>query len=65
MAETQSQDVKSQARRLIDSLPDDVSWDDVMYRLYVRQCIEAGLQDADAGRVVDVDQVRRQFGLTQ
>jgi predicted transcriptional regulator len=56
-------DVKSQARRLIDSLPDDATWDDVMYHVYVRQCIDAGVQDAEAGRVIDVDEVRRRFGL--
>ena len=48
---------------LIDALPKDASWDDVMYRVYVRQRIESGIQDADAGRVVDVEEVRRQFGL--
>ena len=35
-----------------------------MYRVYVRQCVDAGLKDADAGRVVDVAEVRRRFGLT-
>lgn len=64
MASHASQDIKSEARRLIDTLPDDATWDDVMYRVYVRQSIESGIEDADAGRVVDVDEVRRQFGLT-
>jgi len=63
MSETQSGDIKSQAHRLIDALPDDATWDDVMYRVYVRQCVEAGIEDADAGRVVDVEEVRRKFGL--
>ena len=64
MSETQSSDIKSDAHRLIDALPDDATWDDVMYRVYVRQCIDAGLDDADAGRVIDVEEVRRKFGLT-
>ena len=64
MASHASQDIKSEARRLIDTLPDDATWDDVMYRVYVRQSIQSGIEDADAGRVVDVDEVRRQFGLT-
>ena len=34
-----------------------------MYRIYVRQAIESGLADADAGRTVGVDEVRSQFGL--
>jgi predicted transcriptional regulator len=63
MSGTQSCDIKSDAHRIIDSLPKDSTWDDVMYHIYVRQCIDAGLKDADAGRVVDVEEVRRRFGL--
>ena len=55
--------VKKEAKRLVDELPDDATWDDLMYRIYVRQSIEAGILDADAGRVVSVDEVRARFGL--
>ncbi|MFH1924764.1 MAG: hypothetical protein ABIP48_33360 [Planctomycetota bacterium] len=64
MTDAVSGDIKSEAHRLIDALPDDATWDDIMYRVYVRQCIDAGVQDADAGRTVDVDEARRRFGLT-
>jgi len=64
MTDTASGDIKSQARRLIDALPEDATWDDVMYHVYVRQCIDAGIDDAEAGRVVEVGEVRRRFGLT-
>jgi len=50
--------VKDEARRLVEALPDDATWDDVMYRLYVRQSIERGLADSDAGRTVSQDDVR-------
>jgi predicted transcriptional regulator len=36
-----------------------------MYRVYVRQAIDAGRQDAAEGRLVDVAEVRRQFGLPE
>ncbi len=55
--------VKEEARRLVDELPDGATWDDLMYRIYVRQAIEAGLKDSDAGRTVPVDEVRARFGL--
>lgn len=64
MTNTPSNDIKSEAHRLIDTLPENATWDDVMYRVYVRQCIDAGIEDADAGRVIEVDEVRRRFGLT-
>jgi predicted transcriptional regulator len=55
--------VKQEAKRLMDELPDDATWDDAMYKLYVRQSIEQGLADSRAGRTVDVKEVRRAFGL--
>lgn len=57
--------MKEEARKLVENLPDDVTWDDLMYRIYVRQSIEAGLADSEADRVVDVEEVRRQFGLIE
>ena len=56
--------IKHAALELIDRLPDDATWDDVMYAVYVRQSIEAGLVDADAGRVISTANLRRSFGLT-
>jgi predicted transcriptional regulator len=63
MSETQAHDVRSDALQLVNALPQDATWDDPMYQIYVRQSIEAGIKDADEGRVVDVDEVRRKFGL--
>jgi len=42
-------------------LPDDATWDDLMYRVYVRQKIEDGLSDVEAGRVVSREEVERLF----
>ena len=55
--------VKQEARHLVDCLPDNATWDDLMYTIYVRQAVEAGLEDSDAGRVLDVGEVRVKFGL--
>ena len=60
-----AQNVKEEARRLVENLPEDVTWDDLMYQIYVRQTIEAGLADSDAGRVTEVEKVRKEFGLPQ
>jgi hypothetical protein len=57
------QNIKEEARRLIERLPEDMSWDDLMHEIYVRQSIEAGLNDSGAGRVKDVAEVRSKFGL--
>ena len=55
--------IRDQALELVQSLPLDASWDELMYRIYVRQAIERGIEDSDADRVVDVAELRRQFGL--
>jgi len=60
-----AQNVKEEARRLVEDLPEDVTWDDLMYRIYVRQAIEAGLADSEANRVVEVEDVRKRFGLPE
>jgi hypothetical protein len=57
--------VKTQAKQILDHLPDEATWEDLMQRIYVRQMIEAGIRDADAGRVQDVGEVRRAFGLPE
>lgn len=56
-------DIRQEAQRLIEKLPADATWDDLMYEIYVRQAIEAGLADSDAGRILDVKEVRAKFGL--
>jgi hypothetical protein len=55
--------VKEKAKRLIETLPDDVTWEDLMHEIYVRQSIEAGLADSEAGKVSDVADMRSRFGL--
>jgi predicted transcriptional regulator len=55
--------IKQEAYRLVERLPENATWDDLMYEIYVRQVIEAGLTDSEAGRVLDVKEVRAKFGL--
>jgi hypothetical protein len=55
--------VKSRAIRLIRDLPKGSSWDDLMYRIYVRQKIEAGLADLRSGRVHSHEAIRRELGV--
>ncbi|GBE75161.1 hypothetical protein myaer87_23880 [Microcystis aeruginosa NIES-87] len=55
--------IKQKARNLIDKLPDNSTWDDLMYEIYVRQAIEAGLADSEAEKVISVAEVRTKFKL--
>jgi len=49
----------------LDQLPAKATWDDLMYQIYVRQAIEAGIKNSDEGRTIDVKDVRKKFGLTK
>lgn len=61
----QATNVKEEAHHLLEKLPDNATWDDLMYEIYVRQTIEAGLEDSKAGRTTDVKEVRAKFGLSK
>jgi len=39
------QTARESARRIIDHLPDQATWEDIMYELSVKQKIEEGLAD--------------------
>jgi hypothetical protein len=61
MQETAS--IKAEARRLVEHLPEDATWDDLLYQVYVHQSIEAGLKDCREGRTIPVAEARRRLGL--
>ncbi len=54
---------KQAAHQLIDKLPDDATWDDVVYEMVTRREIELGLADSDANRTTPAEDVIKEFGL--
>jgi len=56
--------VKEEAKTLIDKLPEQVTWDDIMYEFYVKKKIEVGLKADEEGRIVSHEEVKKRF-LTQ
>lgn len=52
---------KEAARQLIDHLPEQASWDDIMYELYVKQKIEAGLRAVAEGRTIPHEEMKRRL----
>ena len=61
----QVRNIKEEVQSLLKDLPEDATWDDLMYKIYVCQTIEAGLEDSKAGRTKDVKEVRSKFGLVK
>jgi predicted transcriptional regulator len=55
------QTAKESARKLIDRLPDQATWEDIMYELYVKQKIEAGLKAVEEGRTIPHEEMKRRL----
>ena len=53
--------LKDDAIRLIQSLPEDCSIEDIQYHLYVRQKVENGLSAVEAGRTVSQEEAERRM----
>jgi len=51
--------IKEEAIRLIQSLPEDCSIEDIQYHLYVWQKIENGLAAVESGRSVSQEDTER------
>ncbi|NOZ23637.1 MAG: hypothetical protein GXP25_21385 [Planctomycetes bacterium] len=51
--------IRKEADLLLQDLPEETSWDDLMYRIYVRQKIEKGLKDSENGRLRTTDELRK------
>ena len=56
---------KEEAHKLIDQLPANATWDDLMHEIYVREVIKKGLEDSNAGRTKDVAEIRKKYGLPE
>jgi predicted transcriptional regulator len=56
---------KEEAHRLIDRMPKNATWDDLMREIYVRETIERGLSDSNSGRTREVNEVRAKYGLSE
>ena len=55
--------VNAAERELIEALPDDATWQDLLYAIEFRADVEAGLEDAKAGRRTETEELRRDYLL--
>ena len=52
---------KEEAKKLLERLPEEVSWDDLMYEIYVQKKIDMGLKAAEAGQLVPHEEGKRRL----
>jgi hypothetical protein len=53
--------VKDRVLRTVEEMPDDISFEEVMERIFILQKIERGRQQIAAGEGVPHDQAKRQM----
>ncbi len=52
---------KEEVRKMLDQLPDDASFEDIQYHIYVRQKIQQGLDAARRGAVISQEEAERRM----
>ena len=52
---------KGQAVKLLDSLPDTVTWDEIMYAFYLREKVADGSEDLQEGRTLPSNNIKKKF----
>ena len=52
---------KDQVQQILEELPETASLEDIQYHIYVRQKIQQGLEDVEAGRAVSHEEVEKRL----
>jgi predicted transcriptional regulator len=52
---------KETVKKLLDRIPDDATFEDIQYHIYVREKIEKGLKDVVEGRVLSREEVEKRM----
>ncbi len=50
-----------EVRRLLDTLPQEASFEDIQYHIYVQQAVRRGLDAAERGELVEQEEVERRM----
>ena len=52
---------KEDARKLLDNLPENATWDDIIYQFYVKKKLADALKSAAEEATVSHDSVKQRF----
>ena len=53
--------VKDEAKKIIDNLPEQATWDDVMYQFYIKKKVSVSLRAAEVGNVISHEDVKKRL----
>ena len=52
---------KQEVKKLLEMIPDDSTFEDIQYHIYVREKIERGLKDIQEGHVLSQKEVEKKL----
>ena len=52
---------KEEVRRLLDTLPDEASYEDIQYHIYVQQKIDGGLEASERGDFISDEEIEQRI----
>ena len=52
---------KEEVQKMLEQIPDDSSFEDIQYHIYVREKIERGLKDIEEGHILDQEEIERRM----
>ncbi len=58
---TRPHSAKEEVQQVLDGLPDDSSFEEIVHELAFERMIERGLADADAGRTISNDEMKQRI----
>ncbi len=53
--------IKEEARKIIDNMPEQATWDDIMYQFYVKKKIMVSITAAEDGNIISHEDVKKRL----
>ncbi len=52
---------KEEVKKMLDQMPDDATFEDIQYHIYVREKIERGLKDIQEGYLLSQEEIEQRM----
>ena len=52
---------KEEVKKMLEKMPDDATFEDIQYHIYVREKIERGLKDIQEGHLLSQEEVEQRM----
>ncbi len=53
--------IKDEAKKIIDNMPENPTWEDLIYHFYVKKRVEYGLREIKDGEVFSHEEVKKRL----